>query len=50
MKEFFILLAALQKSYDLDLGRKYNQDAYFHKIREWSRYLTYVFFKLGLKG
>jgi len=50
MNEFFLKLDHLQKKYDKELGRKYNRDAYSHKIREWSRYLTYYFHKVGLKG
>jgi len=50
MKEFILKLEHLQQDYDSSLGRKYNRDAYSHKIREWSRYLTYSFYKVGLKG
>ena len=50
MTEFLLKLERLQQEYDEELGRKYNQDAYSHKIREWSRYLTYYFYKAGLKG
>ena len=50
MKEFLKNLERLQREYDKELGRKYNRDAYSHKIREWSRYLTYYFYKSGLRG
>jgi len=50
VKEFLLKLDYLQRQYDEELGRKYNRDAYSHKIREWSRYLTYYFHKVGLKG
>lgn len=50
MKDFLLKLEHLQREYDKELGRKYNQDAYSHKIREWSRYLAYIFYKAGLRG
>jgi len=50
LKEFLVKLDYLQREYDKELGRKYNRDAYSHKVREWSRYLTYYFHKVGLKG
>ena len=50
MKEFLETLELRQQAYDGKLGRKYNRDAYSHKVRKWSRYLTYLFYRVGLRG
>ena len=50
IQEFIKKLEILQQQYDKEIGRKYNRDSFFHGIRTASRYLTYIFYKLGLRG
>jgi len=50
IKEFLFNLDILQRDHDKEIGRIQNRDAFSHKIRIWSRYLTYVFYKIGLHG
>ena len=49
-QDFTQRLEALQQAYDLSVGRKHSQDSFGHWVRKLSRYLTYVFYRVGLKG
>lgn len=49
-KQFEENCQSLQSFYDESIGRTHNRDSFFHGVRDVSRYLTFVFYKMNLRG
>jgi len=50
LRDFLASCEKMQQDHDSSVGRNYNQDSFGHWVRKASRYLTYIFFRLGVRG